>query len=42
MTYKEARRKLERVVEKTDLESNADRDKANPGFHKRKHFADLS
>lgn len=42
MTYEEARRKLERAVDKTDLESDADRDKANRGFRKRKHFADLS
>jgi len=40
ITYEEARRKLERAVEKTDLESDADRDKANRGIRKRKHFAD--
>jgi hypothetical protein len=42
VTYEEARRKLERAVEKTDLESDADRDKANRGFRKRKQLTDLS
>ncbi|XP_024884830.1 uncharacterized protein LOC112462962, partial [Temnothorax curvispinosus] len=42
VTYEEARRKLERAVEKTDLESDADRDKGNRGFRKRKHLTDLS
>lgn len=42
MTYEEARRKLERAVDKTDLESDANGDKANRGLRKRKHFTDLS
>ncbi|XP_018368775.1 PREDICTED: uncharacterized protein LOC108764870 [Trachymyrmex cornetzi] len=42
VTYEEARRKLQRAVEKTDLESDANEDKANRGLRKRKHFTDLS
>lgn len=38
MTYEEARRKLERAVEKTDLESDTDRNKASRRFRKRKIF----
>lgn len=38
MTYEEARRKLERAVEKTALESDTDRDKASRRFCKRKIF----
>lgn len=38
MTYEEARRKLERAVEKTDIESDIDRNKASRRFRKRKIF----
>ncbi|XP_071579062.1 uncharacterized protein [Temnothorax nylanderi] len=39
VTYEEARGKLERAVDKTDLESDAEKDKANRGLRKRKHLS---